>query len=152
MGAEWVVQGREPEPPRFDIASDLFCTANAQGYFISLNAAWERVLGWSRAELQSRPFVDFVHPEDVQRTIEASSRVLEHDYELTNFENRYVTKWGGYRWLQWHARTDGETWFSIAFDVTAGKEASERIRKSLRQERLLAYSQPILDQSRGHVA
>jgi PAS domain S-box-containing protein len=152
MGAEWVVQGRQPESPRFDFASDLFCTADANGYFVSLNAAWERLLGWSREELQARPFIELVHPEDVQSTIEASSKILEADYELASFENRYRTKSGDWRWLQWNARTDGQTWFAIAFDVTESKEAAERIRRSLRQERLLAYSQPILDQSRGRVA
>jgi PAS domain S-box-containing protein len=152
MGAEWVVQGAQPDPQRFDIASDLFCTADAHGYFISLNAAWERVLGWSREELQARPFIELVHPEDMQRTIEASAKVLEADYELASFENRYRTKSGDWRWLQWSARTDGETWFAVAFDVTESKEAAERVRRSLRQERLLAYSQPILDQSRGRVA
>jgi PAS domain S-box-containing protein len=152
MGAEWVVQGGQPVSPRFDFASDLFCTADANGYFVSLNAAWERVLGWSREELQAKPFIELVHPDDVQLTIEESSKIMQADYELASFENRYRTKSGDWRWLQWSARTDGETWFAIAFDVTESKDAAERVRASLRQERLLAYSQPILDQSRGRVA
>ena len=52
----------------FHIERDLLCTVNSDGYFTSLNSGWERVLGWTREELMSRPVVDFIHPSDRQRT------------------------------------------------------------------------------------
>ena len=49
----------------FDFERDLLCTADADGYFTSLNGGWERVLGWTGEELTSRVrCVDFVHPAD----------------------------------------------------------------------------------------
>jgi PAS domain S-box-containing protein len=131
---------------------DLLCTADADGYFTSLNTAWERVLGWSREELMARPFIDFVHPEDVERTIEATAMVSQPDYELVDFENRYRTREGGWRWLRWSARSDGVTWFAVAFDVSDRKLVEERLRDALAEERLLAYSQPIVDQRGGKIA
>jgi PAS domain S-box-containing protein len=130
----------------FDIERDLLCMADTGGYFLSLNSAWERLLGWSRDELMARPFVDFVHPEDVQRTAEMAAMVERPDYHVVDFENRYRTKDGGWRWLRWNARSDGQTWFAVAFDTTEQKEAEGRLREALTGGRLLAYTQPILDQ------
>lgn len=135
----------------FDIEHDLLGTANADGYFTSLNSAWESLLGWSREELMSRPHIDFVHPDDVQRTIDEASRVTRSDYELVNFENRYRTKRGEWRWLRWSARSDGETWFAVAHDITVRKRAEERLRRMLTEENLLAYSQPIRDARGGRM-
>jgi PAS domain S-box-containing protein len=137
---------RDGDQLGFDIERDLLCTADAGGYFLSLNAAWERALGWSRDELMRRPMIEFVHPDDVQRTTEEASKVVRPDYHIVNFENRYRTKGGGWRWLRWSARSDGETWFAVAFDVTEQREARARLRGALSEDRLVAYSQPILDQ------
>src|SRR6187401_1611556 len=92
-----------PEPPglRFDMATDLLCTAGADNRFKSLNAAWERVLGWTREELMARPYVEFVHPDDAAATAAEAARIDEVDRELIAFENRFRTKDGGYRWLRW---------------------------------------------------
>jgi len=76
---------------QFGMDRDLLCTAGPDGIFTSLNAAWERLLGWSREELMSRPFVEFVHPDDVQRTVEAAAHITEADFELVEFENRWVS-------------------------------------------------------------
>jgi PAS domain S-box-containing protein len=133
----------------FKIERDLLVTMNADGYFTSLNVAWERVLGWSREELMSRPFVDFVHPDDIERTAREAQKVNLPDYEIVDFENRYRRKDGGWRWLRWSARSDGETWFAVAFDVTDRKLAEAQLRDLLRPENLLAYSQPIIDARGG---
>ncbi|HMC06260.1 MAG TPA: EAL domain-containing protein [Solirubrobacterales bacterium] len=136
----------------FDIERDLICTADAKGYFSSLNSGWERLLGWTRQELMSRPFIDFVHPADRERTVAESEKLTRLDYEVVNFENRYRARGGGWRWLRWSARSDGETWFAVAFDITEEKEREGRLRAMLDDDHLLAYSQPILDQRRGSVA
>jgi PAS domain S-box-containing protein len=133
----------------FKIERDLLVTVNADGYFTSLNVAWERVLGWSREELMSRPFIDFVHPDDVERTARETQKVNRPDYEIVDFENRYRTKEGDWRWLRWSARSDGETWFAVAFDVTDRKRAEAHLRDLLKPENLLAYSQPIIDARGG---
>jgi PAS domain S-box-containing protein len=146
MGDGAHTDGPDPADLRFDISRDLICTVDASGHFTSLNAAWERVLGWSREELMSRPLLDFVHPDDIARTAASSGRIAEADLELIAFENRYRTKDGDYRWLRWNARTDGETWFAIAYDITESMLAERWLREAIDERRLLAYSQPIVDQ------
>jgi PAS domain S-box-containing protein len=129
----------------FEIERDLLCTADADGHFLTLNAAWERVLGWSRDELMARPLFELVHPDDRERTVAETAKATHADYETVNFENRYRTKSGDWRWLRWNARTDGETWFAVAFDVTDRKHAEDRLRRALSEDRLVAYAQPIAE-------
>ena len=135
----------------FKIDRDLLATVDANGYFTSLNTAWERLLGWTRSELMERPLIEFVHPEDRERTAEESRKVDLPDYEVVDFENRYLTKDGGFRWLRWSARSDGHTWFTVAFDITDRKAAEARLRALLTSENLLAYSQPILEANGGRL-
>jgi EAL domain-containing protein (putative c-di-GMP-specific phosphodiesterase class I) len=99
----------------------------------------------------SRPVVDFIHPSDRRRTAEEMAKVSRPDYEVVNFENRYRARGGGWRWLRWSARADGEMWFAVAFDVTQEKEVETRLRGVLTEEHLLAYSQPILDHRSGKI-
>jgi PAS domain S-box-containing protein len=149
LGGEWIEEGA-PEDFGFEIERDLLCTSNARGYFVTLNQAWERVLGWTREELIARPYVELVHPDDRERTIAEAAKVTEADYHLVNFENRFRTKDGGYRWLRWSARSDGETWFAVAFDVTERKLGERRLRRALAEDRLVAYAQPIAEH-RGRI-
>jgi PAS domain S-box-containing protein len=146
-------QGKDAraEGSGFHIERDLLCTVNSEGYFTSLNSGWERVLGWTRQELMSRPIIDFIHPADRQRTVAELAKVTRTDYEVVNFENRYRARGGGWRWLRWSARTDGQDWYAVAFDVTDEKETEARLRGVLTDENLLAYSQPILDHRRGEI-
>ncbi len=60
----------------FTLSLDLLCIANFDGYFLRLNPAWERTLGIPREELLSKPWLDFVHPDDREATIGAKSTIV----------------------------------------------------------------------------
>ena len=53
----------------FRLSLDMLCVANLDGYFKRVNPVWERVLGWSEADLISRPYMDFIHPDDRDATL-----------------------------------------------------------------------------------
>jgi PAS domain S-box-containing protein len=108
----------------FNLSLDLLCIANVDGYFQRLNPAWERTLGISREELLSKPWLDFVHPDDREDTINAKTTIV-NDTQLTAFENRYRCADGAYRWLQWKAVTypDLGLIYAVARDVTDRKRA-----------------------------
>ena len=152
MGTDNSVQSAINEGVRFDMQRDLICVANSEGYFISLNAAWEQVLGFTREELQSRPYIDFVHADDVAETMKVGATISRPDATIGDFENRFRTRDGKYRWLRWSARSDGEAWFAVAFDVTAEHAHEEEVRDFLREDHLLAYAQPILDQRSNRIS
>jgi len=52
-----------------EMSLDLICTASFDGYFVELNPAWSEVLGYELHELTRRPFVEFIHPDDLERTL-----------------------------------------------------------------------------------
>jgi PAS domain S-box-containing protein len=117
----------------FNVTLDLFCIANTDGYFLRLNPAWESVLGYTREELTAKRFLEFVHPDDLDRTREAIS-TLTSQQKIFLFENRYRCKDGTYRWLQWSSAPAGKLIYAAARDITERKRASDALRES--EERL----------------
>ncbi|MEW5802010.1 MAG: AAA family ATPase [bacterium] len=114
----------------FNKSIDMLSIAGFDGYFKQLNPAWTKALGWSASELFSRPWLDFVHPDDRQSTIEAGER-LRSGQPLIEFENRYRCKDGTYRWISWNSfpmMEEGEI-FAVARDITERKSADEELRK-----------------------
>jgi two-component system, sensor histidine kinase and response regulator len=109
----------------FTLSMDLLCIANFDGYFLRLNPAWERTLGIAREELLARPWLDFVHPDDREATVNARTTIV-NDIELTAFENRYRCADGSYKWLQWAAYgfRDLRLIYAVARDVTEPKRAA----------------------------
>ena len=107
----------------FDLSRDMLCTANMDGYFVELNEAWTRNLGYSHEELRSVPFVERVHPNDRQRT-EAEAAALFEGVETVGFENRYLAKDGSWHWLRWSSQlSPGESLvYGRAADVTGLKQ------------------------------
>lgn len=112
----------------FEIGRDLVCTATTDGYFQDLNPRWEEALGWTLDELRSRPYIEFVHPDDVEATMKEAARLGQGNF-TASFENRYRTRGGDYRWLSWSAIAEPEEnlIYAAARDVTPLKEA-ERIK------------------------
>ena len=121
----------------FNVSLDLLCIANTDGYFLRLNPAWERILGYTREELMAKRFLDFVHPDDLDRTREAVS-TLASQQKVLSFENRYRCKDGTYRWLEWNSAPAGNLIYAAARDVTERKQAEEALEDRLRFERLLS--------------
>jgi PAS domain S-box-containing protein len=131
----------------FAVARDLFCFLDFNGHFRRLNPAWERTLGFTREELMSRPFIEFVHPDDRKRTLAQNAAVLAGG-QAADFENRYLCKDGSYRWLVWNATsfTAEQVVYSVARDITARKEAeAERAGLVSRLEASLAEVRSLQD-------
>lgn len=103
----------------FDLSRDMLCTANMDGYFVELNDAWARYLGYSLDELRSVPFIERVHPDDRERT-EAEAAALFEGAETLSFENRYLAKDGAWHWLRWSSQLspDESLVYGRAADVT----------------------------------
>ncbi len=89
----------------FDLSLDLHCIAGLDGYYKLVNASFERVLGYSRDELLSRPFVEFTHPDDVEHSREALSRLADTGEDIIGLEVRLVCADGSARLFEWNTRT-----------------------------------------------
>lgn len=113
----------------FTMPSHLMCISGNDGYFKQLSLGWERTLGYSREELLSRPFVEFVRPEDREMT-----RDVKEDADVRDqlgFVNCYRHKDGQDVWLRWSSspRPDSGLVYSSAVDVTAEHQADQEIQR-----------------------
>ncbi len=113
----------------FALSPDLLCIAGPDGRFRRLNDAWERTLGWSLDELRSRPWIEFVHPDDRAASLGVSPP-RDGAAKTERFVNRYLCKDGSYRWLSWSSRRTPEDGliYGTAHDVTAQRASAERDR------------------------
>ena len=126
----------------FDISPGLICVADANaGIFTECNPAVTRILGFSVEEFTSTPFMEFVHPDDRQRTVDEITEQLRGS-AVAHFENRYRCKDGSYKWLAWQATAadkDGKV-HAVATDITERKQAQETLRESEERYRTILES------------
>lgn len=116
----------------FSVSLDMLCIADTDGSFKRVNPAWQDVLGWTPEELTSKPYLEFIHPGDVEMTRTAASRQGDRD-TIVSLENRYRAKDGSYRWLQWKSVSRPETGsiFAAARDVTDQKRINTELQASV---------------------
>lgn len=120
----------------FSIGVDMIIVGGFDGVFRKLSPKWTEVLGWTIEELTSRPWIEFVHPDDRERTEQEWHRVLQGK-ETYRFENRYRCSDGTYRHISWRIKpfVDEGLTFGAAMDVTEQRAAEEALRRSERQFR-----------------
>jgi len=128
----------------FERTFDMLCIVGADGYFKELNSMWERVLGYTHAELWSARFIAFVHPDDQAATLAETRKLADQGVETIAFENRYRCKDGTYRWLRWSASPDHEHGliYAIARDVTEQRAAAAALQASEARFREITQNVP----------
>ncbi|HII99612.1 MAG TPA: PAS domain S-box protein [Methanoregula sp.] len=113
----------------FTASLDLLCIADTDGYFRKLNPQWEPTLGYTITELAGKRFLDLVHPDDLQGTLDAIA-TLRSQEDVLNFTNRYRHKDGTYRWIEWRSKPSGDLIYAAARDITHHREAEDALRQS----------------------
>lgn len=113
-----------------DLSKDLVCIANLDGIFYKVNPAFTAVLGYEKQELEGVAFIDFVHPEDVQKTLKELEKLSDFKQTMS-FENRYRTKDGSYINLSWNTSPDPETGnlYGIARNIQKEKLAEQHLKE-----------------------
>ena len=91
----------------FDLPGAMICILNANGFFERLSKGFEEILGWRDQELKSKPYIDFVHSEDLA-AIQEKIASLGDDKQTVQFEHRFQCKDGQYKWLSWSAQSAGD--------------------------------------------
>ena len=127
----------------FNMIPDMTCIASSDGYFKKVNQEWESILGYTVEELLSRPLAEFIHPDDRQATLDEVERQINGSSTI-HFVNRYLSKEGSYRWLEWNATPspDGILLYAAARDITDRKRAEdtlEQTRKTLMEAQKIAH-------------
>ncbi len=130
----------------FNSAPDVICIAGLDGYYKKVNSAMSEMLGYTEKELLRRPIIDFVHPNDKQKTeeeFEALNRGEGNHY----FENRHVTKSGKVIWLSWTTKPfyDEGITYSVAKDVTDEKELRELLDQANRLAKIGSWELDLMN-------
>jgi PAS domain S-box-containing protein len=115
----------------WDASEDLFAVvSNTDGIPRLINErAWKDVLGYSADEITTTRLLDFIHPEDRQRTLEMrQSQLAERAY--FGFENRYRHANGEFVWLSWNVVREGDLIFCSARDITERREAQLEVQRA----------------------
>jgi len=115
----------------FELARDLAVTTSFDGFFTSVNPAVTHLLGWTPEEFLSRPFIDMVHPDDRAATLREVEGLADGKTTFS-FVNRYETKDGSYRWLDWNAivPSDEKLIYASARDVTERRQTALELASS----------------------
>ena len=96
----------------------LLAVAGFDGYLRRFNPAFE-VFGYSREELLSRPWIEFAHPNDRERMLQAAAS-LERGADVVELDNRVICRDGSLRWVEWSTRVVPEEglFYAAGRDVT----------------------------------
>jgi len=114
----------------YDASLDLLATADLSGRFTRVNRAWEHTLGHSPETMCSRPFIEFVHPDDREATIAETAALSDGSVRQTiAFRNRGRSADGHYRWLEWNvsASLSEGVLHVTGRDITAQHEVEQQL-------------------------
>jgi PAS domain S-box-containing protein len=120
---------------------DLLAIADLETRVLEMSESWERVLGWSRADLLGEPLVGYVHPDDRPR-VEAELAGLLVGGDAVGVDVRVRAKDGSYRWLRGSARSDLDAGriYVTAADITRRKASEEALVRSNEELERFAYA------------
>jgi PAS domain S-box-containing protein len=131
LGAE--VERRTLERDRiWNVSEDLLAVGNFNGFFISNNPAWTRLLGWSDDEIKSLHVSDLRHPDDAPNAEAARAR-LARGAPTVRLENRFRHKDGTWRWLQWTLTENDGLLYVVGRHITAEREAAAALDQAQRR-------------------
>ncbi len=105
------------------LSQELMLVCDYAGVITAVNPSAERLLGWSECDMVGQSLATFIHPDDLARTIAELGRLSQGATTLA-FENRYRSRTGDYRLLDWAAVPDAGRIHAIGRDITEERRAT----------------------------
>ncbi len=110
---------------------DIIYEVNRSGTFVYISPPIKRLSGYAPEELIGKPFIDFVHPEDVPRVAAAYPRAMAGPMEP--MECRIMTRGCGIKWVRISGKTIGSEnkpggLRGMITDITEWKNQEENLR------------------------
>jgi PAS domain S-box-containing protein len=119
----------------FNQPMHLHLIVNFDGTIYRINRGWQRILGFSQEEIVGKQFIDFVHPDDIEKTLNEFNRLGE-GITTYHFENRYRHKDGSYRTIAWSssASLEQRKVFAVGSDITERIQIEQTLHRSQKME------------------
>ncbi|WP_269716943.1 PAS domain-containing hybrid sensor histidine kinase/response regulator [Caulobacter sp. NIBR2454] len=116
----------------FDVSLDLLVIRDLSGVVLKASRSWQSQLGHAPEEMEGRPLLRLVHPDDMPGTLNSVVEVegRKEGDPVLGFVNRYRHKDGHYRTLEWRAQRFGDRIYGVARDVTDRVAAERQMTES----------------------
>jgi len=111
------------------LSKDIMLVADFDSQLVTVNPAFTSTLGWREQDVAGTSFLDLVHPDDVQSTLQQVGS-LSGGGHVYRFENRYRRKDGSYCSLSWTAVPGEGHIHAIGRDITADLQQAEAMRRT----------------------
>jgi diguanylate cyclase (GGDEF)-like protein/PAS domain S-box-containing protein len=113
-------------PKLIHLLLDTVFVVDEFGQIVFVSDACQPLLGYSADEMIGTRILDYIHPDDLERTVAAANNVMRGKSH-TDFRNRYRHKDGSVVHILWSARWSAEERLRIAVarDVTALRQADQ---------------------------
>ncbi len=127
------VERRTRERDRiWKVSEDLLGVSNFEGYFVSVNPAWTRLLGWTEEEIKSMHVSELRHRDDAPRAV-AGHAQLANSVPSVRMENRFRHRDGSWRWISWTMTAEDGLIYVAGRHTTLEKEAAAALETTQRQ-------------------
>lgn len=122
-----------------ELLLDAVCVVDRAGFFMWVGGACEAIFGYRAEEMIGRPMIEFVFPEDRERTLQAASEIMS-GVPRQHFRNRYLRKNGTVVHIMWSARSSNDR-----VRVAVARDITELVRAETLQAAVYAVSEAAHD-------
>jgi PAS domain S-box-containing protein len=127
------VERRTRERDRiWNVSEDLLGVSNFEGYFVSVNPAWTRLLGWTQEEIKSMHVSELLHRDDAPRSAVGRAQ-LANGVPTVRMEKRFRHRDGSWRWINWTMTAEDGLIYVAGRHTTLEKEAAAALETTQRQ-------------------
>lgn len=103
---------------------DIICTIDAEGNFVKISNASEKVWGYKPDELVGKKYTEHIHPDDLEKSKIVTQQIIA-GFDQTNFQNRYIKKDGTIVPVIWSAKWDDTE--KMIYCIV--KDATEKVKQ-----------------------
>ncbi len=121
----------------FSIVPDYLLIMDTEFTIIKVSNSWQNLLGYPVSQIEGKKILEFIHPEDKNPTKEIISELIKHKTH-NHSVNRYKTKSGYYRYMEWFSQVYEGVIYAIARDVT------DKVKEQKIMDQIITSSQDFL--------